>query len=58
MADATNRLQALEETVQFVLSKCVCSDAGTTGNPYAYLWKRDWDKFEEMASQLGIVKAD
>ena len=51
----------LRAVIQFALDKCACRSAGNMGNmhsPFAYLWKDDWDEFERMANEAGVVKSE
>ena len=48
----TERIEQLRAIVQFALDKCACRSAGNKDNPFAYLWKRDWDEFEKRALEL------
>ena len=46
----------LRAVIQFALDKCACRSAGNKDWPFAYFWKRDWDEFERMANDLGVVR--
>jgi len=49
LQEALDEIERLRAVIQFARDKCVCRTAGNEKNPFAYLWKRDWDEFERMA---------
>ncbi len=50
--DMHKQIKRLQDIIQFALDKCACRSAGNTVNPFAYLWKPDWDEFERRALEV------
>jgi hypothetical protein len=46
----TEEVERLQGVINFALTHVVCKQAGNTQDPFAYLWKRDWDEFERLAN--------
>ena len=51
LVEAAAEIDRLREALSFVQEKCKSRNAGNMESPFAYLWKKDWDRFIEMAAE-------
>lgn len=42
-------IERLRGAIEFALDKCACENAGSGGDGFAYLWRKDWMEFKKMA---------